>query len=514
MSLEIELRFDVDAKDLVPLARAHFVGLEARRRKTRRLSTIYYDTPEFGFANAGLVLRVRKSGRNYVQTVKSEATGLLGAERGEHESKLPSPLPDLQVIANRDLRRKLQALANGNSIEPVIETEIRRITRSLKTAAGDEIELAFDRGELRSLTKCHNPVPVSELEVELKRGSPIALYDVARILAREARLVVNLESKSARGLRAITGQKPGARKAGRIDLPTDATAEDAFRTSLSYCLRHIARNTSAVVQARDPESVHQLRVGFRRLRVALSVLGDPFSVGPFEKFRGSAKAFAGALAGTRELDVFATDLLPPAELSANKPDLAPLRLALEEIRRKSWKDTVALIRSEEFTDFLLDLACAIETRAWHEYATREQLTEFLRPARALAAPALNRRLKKAKRSAKHLSKLDTAERHALRIALKKLRYTAEFFAPQFEATSVCAFLGPLGRLQDLFGAMNDAATTAHILEGIAARAGAKPARGLPEACAFVLGWHQSRIPLTWEKAKKRWKRFAKTEPFW
>jgi hypothetical protein len=73
-------------------------------------------------------------------------------------------------------------------------------------------------------------------------------------------------------------------------------------------------------------------------------------------------------------------------------------------------------RSEEFTDFLLDLASAIETRVWHE--TPEQLIEFLRPARALAAPALDRRLKKAKRSAKHFFKLDAAERHALRIALK------------------------------------------------------------------------------------------------
>jgi triphosphatase len=104
MSSEIELRFDLDAKDLVRLALAHFVGLEARQQKTRRLSTIYYDTPEFGFANAGLALRVRKSGRNYVQTVKSEATGPLGAEHGQHESRLPSPLPDLQFIANRDLR--------------------------------------------------------------------------------------------------------------------------------------------------------------------------------------------------------------------------------------------------------------------------------------------------------------------------------------------------------------------------------------------------------------------------
>ena len=515
MSLEIELRFDVGPDDLARLARtSQYAGLEVGEPATRRLSTVYYDTPEFRFAKAGLALRVRKSGRNYVQTVKSEATGPLDAERGEYESKLPSPSPDLRFIPDPDMREKLQAIAEGNPVEPVLETEIRRTTRALKTAAGDEIELALDRGEIRTLTNGQTIVPVSELELELKRGSPTALYDVARILAHEAPLIVNLESKSARGLRAIEGYEVSARKAGRVELPADATAEEAFRASLSHCLRHIARNTGAVAEAQEPEGVHQLRVALRRLRVALSVLGDPFRVGPFESLRARAKTLADALAGTRELDVFAADLLAPAENAAKKPDLSPLRQVLEELRQESWKDAVALVRSEAFTGFLLDLASAIETRAWRESATPEQLSEYLRPARALAAAVLDRRLKKAKKRAKHLSKLDIAERHRLRIALKKLRYTAEFFAPQFEAKSVSAFLGTLGRLQDLFGALNDAATAEHILDRISAHASGTDAHGLPEASAFVLGWHQSRIPLTWEKAKKRWKRFAKTDAFW
>jgi inorganic triphosphatase YgiF len=515
VSLEIELRFDVGADDLARLARIpQFANLEAGRPATRRLSAIYYDTPEFRFAKAGLTLRVRKSGRNYVQTVKSEATGPLGAERGEYASRLPTPAPDLRFVPDPDIREKLQAIAGSDSIAPVIETDIRRTTRALRTVAGDEIELALDRGEIRALTNGHAHIPVSELELELKRGSPAALYDVARLLAHEAPLVVNLESKSSRGMRAIEGGTSRARKAGRIELAPDATAEEAFRASLSHCLRHIARNMGAVVQAHDPEGVHQLRVGLRRLRVALSALGDPFGVGPFESLGSRAKALGVALAGTRELDVFATDLLAPVELAAKALDLSPLRLALEELRGESWKDAVALVRSEEFTGFLLDLASVIETRAWREEASPEQLSEFLRPARALAAAALDRQLKKTTKRAKHLSRFGIAERHRLRIALKKLRYTVEFFAPQFDARSVSAFLGPLGRLQDLFGALNDAATAEHILDRIAAHPGETEAPELAVASGFVLGWHQSRIPLTWEKAKKRWKRFAKTEPFW
>ncbi len=515
MSQEIELRFDVRPDDLARLARsAAFEHLFASPAATRRLSTIYYDTPELCFARAGLSLRVRKSGRDYVQTVKSESTGTLASRRGEYECKLPSAKPDLRFVPDPDVRERLQAMANDASIEPVIETSIRRTTRALKTEAGDEVELALDRGEIRTLANESTIVPVSEVELELKHGSSAALYDIARILSREAALTVNIESKAERGLRALEGRGLSARKAGRSELAPDATAEEAFRATLSHCLRHLARNTRAVAEAHDPEGVHQLRVGFRRLRVALAMLGNIFRVGPFEDLRTRAKALGDALAPTRELDVFAKDLLSPTENLSRKPGLAHLRLALEDLRRQSWDSTITLVRSADFTGFLLDMASAVEMRAWRESASPEQLSEFLRPAWVIASAVLDKRRAHACKRAKHLRKLGIAQRHRLRIALKKLRYTAEFFAPLFEPKAVSEFLQRLDKLQDLFGALNDAAMAEHTLVRIVERSPVPAGRELLEAAAFVEGWHQGRIPGTWEKAKKRWKRFAKTDTFW
>jgi triphosphatase len=512
---EIEIRFAVRPDDLARLSRSPaFDSLTAGRPATRRLSTVYYDTAELRFAKAGLSLRVRKSGRAYVQTVKNENSGMLASERGEYECKLPSAAPDLRFIPDPDLRERLLAIASDAAVGPVIETEIRRTTRALKTAAGDEIELALDRGEIRTLKNGHAVVPVSEVELELKHGSSAALYDVARMLSREASLTVNMESKAERGIRALEGRDVAARKAGRMTLAPDATAEEAFRATLSHCLRHMARNTSAVAEARDPEGVHQIRVGLRRLRAALSVFGDAFQVGPFAELRARAKSLGDAFGTIRELDVFALDLLTPVEKCSKKPGLPQLRLALEELRRHYWEGAVTLVRSDDLTGFLLDLAAAIETRAWRETGAPEHMGEFMRPARELAAMALDRSLKKAVRRAKHLGVLGIPERHRLRIALKNMRYAAEFFAPLFPAKSVAAFLDSLSKLQDLFGALNDAAMAEHILSRIAEHAGPHGGPELFEAVAFVDGWHQSRIPATWDKAKKRWKRFAKTQPFW
>lgn len=515
MSQEIEIRFAAPERDLLRIARGSTLhGFAVGRAATRRLSTIYYDTPELSLSKAGLSLRVRKNGRGYVQTVKGESSGALASERDEYECRVPSAEPDLNRIPDEAVRARLQEIADGAQMGPVIETAILRTTRSVKSPEGDEVELAVDRGEIRTLVNGHAALPVSELELELKEGKPVALYEIARRLSRKVPLTVATESKAERGMRALEGRQICAHKAGRTDLAPDCTAEEAFRATLLHCLRHIARNTSAVAEARLPEGVHQVRVGLRRLRAALSASGGEFRVRALESLRERANTLSDILGGTRELDVFATELLAPVEEAARKPGLPQLRLMLEELRRESWNRSAALVRSDDFTGFLLDLASAIETRVWRESASPEQLFAFLRPARELASEALDKRLKQACKRAKHLASLNVQERHRLRIALKKLRYSAEFFAPLFSARPVAAFQDRLSRLQDLFGALNDAATVESILRRITEHAGDRSSPELLEAAAFVDGWHQSRIEPTWDKAKKRWKSFVKTGAFW
>jgi CHAD domain-containing protein len=46
---------------------------------------------------------------------------------------------------------------------------------------------------------------------------------------------------------------------------------DALPAVLGNCLEHIQRNEVAVVEGHDPETLHQMRVGVRRLRSALKL---------------------------------------------------------------------------------------------------------------------------------------------------------------------------------------------------------------------------------------------------
>jgi len=117
MSQEIEIRFAVRPDDLARLGSPRALkGYASGRPTTRRLSTVYYDTQDLALSKAGLSLRVRKTGRIFVQTVKNESTGALASERGEFESEIPTAEPRLDSVPDEEMRERLHALANNDPI--------------------------------------------------------------------------------------------------------------------------------------------------------------------------------------------------------------------------------------------------------------------------------------------------------------------------------------------------------------------------------------------------------------
>jgi len=316
---------------------------------------------------------------------------------------------------------------------------------------------------------------------------------------------------------------PRPSKAKPAFLPQDATAEDAFRLTLMQCKWHIAANVSAVVDGREVEGMHQLRVGFRRLRVALSSFGGEFRTGPIETLRGRAQKISARLAAARDLDVFLGELFEPAATANGSADaFAMLRSRAQASRRRAWDDAVSHIASPAFTGFMADLSTAIDRRSWREgtygsaHATKGVIA-FDVPATALAERTLNHRLGQARKRARKLEDLSDAKRHQLRIGLKKLRYTAEFFAPLYQREAVERFVKRLSGMQDVLGALQDvvvARTTLEHLVELDDGTEIVPQTSLSFAAGMVYGWHLECAAHTWQKAVKRWKKFAKTEPFW
>lgn len=329
------------------------------------------------------------------------------------------------------------------------------------------------------------------------------------------RMVTRADGAIARAL-GLTALDAEPHEAGRIELAEEATAEEAFAAVLLHCLRHVASNAPAITLSRDPEGIHQIRVGLRRLRAAMTSFGPAFRTPVLETLRAQAQILARQFGETRELDVFALTSLPAIEEAADgQRDFMALRFALEDLRNESWNDAAELAQSDMFTQFILDMAAFAQNHAWRDGAGNARQKSFAGPAHHLARKVLDERLKKARKRARLLDELTHEQRHELRIQLKKVRYAAEFFASLFADKPVAPFLKSLSGVQDRFGAFNDASQVGALLQHIVGKLPEDRATPeLRESAAFAAGWQSAGMEPLWLKARKRWKGFAQLSPFW
>jgi inorganic triphosphatase YgiF len=266
---EIELKFQVSAERRAAVR--HAVAGRAKSPRMR-LQAAYFDTPERALAAAGLALRVRREGRRWVQTLKGSGGDSL--TRAEHNVALAataaeSPVVDLALHEGTAVGERLHAaLSEARSpLACVYRTDIWRTHRRLRVRGGT-LELAYDEGLIEA---GEQRLPVSELEIELLSGSPLAVIETAQAWVVRHGLWLDTRSKAERGDLLARGEAMAApRKQQELQLRRDMSAAQGLRCVLLSCLDQVSANASQVASGSyEAEHVHQLRVGLRRLRTAL-----------------------------------------------------------------------------------------------------------------------------------------------------------------------------------------------------------------------------------------------------
>jgi CHAD domain-containing protein len=294
-------------------------------------------------------------------------------------------------------------------------------------------------------------------------------------------------------------------KARPAHLHARMSPDEAFRITLSDCLAQMTANAATVRAGRSVEGLHQLRVGFRRLEVALGAFAREFGKDWLEELRGRAKVLSSRLGPARDLDVFIGERLDRAVEAEERALLDPLRARAETARAAAWKQAHDCVAGADFALFLDDVAGLAASRL--PLAGDRRLPKVSR--RILA-----RQQKRALKRGRAAQSRDEGDLHRLRIALKKLRYTAEFFAPLYEKNKVKRYLGKVRKLQEHLGEINDIAHVRATLSNLMRDGGAKKNSDLGFAAGMVAGWYRAHRPRLAKQALKRWNRFRKIKPFW
>lgn len=507
MSNEVELKFTVDPGAAPGVARLPLLqALAAERPTSRTLQSIYFDTSGADLRRSHRTLRLRREGREWTQTLKEEVAPWDGLHvRAESEHPVARGGLDLSKIKDRRLRKQLARWQAAGELLPRFETVVRRTTWRLNVTEGAVVECALDRGEVHT-TDRRRRTPLCELELELKSGSPSALFALARDLAHWLPLAPEDRSKAERGYalwRRELSTKPSM--AGPLALHSRATAAEAMSKIVGSGLAHLHGNWEAARASSryDPEHIHQMRVASRRLRTAFTVFGQVDRGLKAHPVVAELRWLGGLLGEARNWDVLLAETFP--KLLATFPDEPALTALLHRAtiqRRRARAALGGALDSARYVAVVLNLSEFV-------IAVRERPALSV-PVAPVAAMILTRRHKQLRKRARHLAELSMTERHALRIAAKKMRYTAEFFGSLFKGGKLDRFLRRFGQLQNVLGALNDLATTRGLLSELAAGAYGDSRRAL----GLCVGWSTGLEEGSLTELARCWKAVARAPRFW
>lgn len=295
-------------------------------------------------------------------------------------------------------------------------------------------------------------------------------------------------------------------RAQSVKLKRSDTIEQAFRRIAENCLAQIRGNERGVVSGHAASSVHQMRVGLRRLRSAFDLFEAVASTPP--SLQEEVRWIAGELGAARDWDVMVHSTLPTAFQGApSDTRAAAITQAAIEIGERNRVRAITAVDSVRYTQLIVELTRWLDQAGWREGLSEEQRPLLDQDIAKFAGEMLRKRHRKLIKRGRHLPNLDARRRHRARIAAKKLRYSTEFFASLYSKPVVRHYVAVLGELQDDLGWRNDVVVGDGLLRLLAAD-DQEAAVGV----GYARGYLASRVAADHDTLKELWKRFRRLSP--
>jgi inorganic triphosphatase YgiF len=436
VNAEVELKLEVEAEDIGRFKR-HPLLKGARSRSAPQLS-IYYDTRSGALAKHGYTLRVRSVDGGFVQTVKPATQGAGLFARDEWEVPVDSIEPDLGKLAGLPLEALSQS-GKLKKLSPLIRSQVKRTSWRV-ARNGSEIQLDLDQGLVEAGGRSQ---PLSELELELLKGTAADLVLAAHEIAERVPVRVGVLSKAERGFAVAAGALDKAHKAGPVSVDEAMSIGEAFAVIAQACIKHYRLNEPLVIARKDASALHQSRVAMRRLRSAFTMFKPALRDPQYEPLREELRWFTSQLGDARNLDVYLERELASRE-----------RRSLTRDRGQAYQRVIEAMGSQRLRKLMLDIVGWVAVGEWRSTPQAQ------RPIARFAEKRLGKLWFSIIGPAGDIAAMDEVDRHELRIQVKKIRYAAEFLRGVFPALAKKQkrFAGEVEGLQEALGKLNDLAT--------------------------------------------------------
>jgi len=441
--MEIELKLALHPRHIARIRRHPL--LSNITPEQRPLLSIYFDTPKFDLMQRSIALRVRRVDDQWIQTLKAEAqsVGALSSRPEWEMAITDGSRPDFSVLPPTAL--DLLSGIKLKSIVPVFTTEFKRITWQIGNSAA-QAEVALDTGNIYAGEMSRT---ISEVEIELKSGAPAFLFDIAAQLLEQVPLHIEPRSKAERGYILSGAVIPAPIKAAHAAIDKHQTAGEAWNAIMQTALVQLVANVPGFLEnAHDTEYLHQLRVALRRLRTGVLLTKSLGLESPDwdQSLRESLHTFNPA----RDWDVFLQETLSEVlrilgESLWNRPVKDTTLAQMRDVAGHARQRAQALLLKPLFTQLVLDIGRSLLITP---------VDRQMRDTKTWAGMILEKHWHTLKKRCHGFAKLDSSERHRARIAAKKMRYTAEAFAPLY-GKRANHFITTLAAFQDELGHEND-----------------------------------------------------------
>ncbi|MAQ79524.1 MAG: hypothetical protein CMM19_10245 [Rhodospirillaceae bacterium] len=497
--METEVRFSINKKNKKSVQK----WLSQHKQIFQNSETVYFDTSKNALRDAGVELRLRRNGKGIKQTIKSVGPNGSLFTRTESEIQLSDFEPKLSHLKKFLTREKLCRIDFAR-LRPAFRTKVNRTIINNPTKNG-MVQSVFDVGEIKADAETQE---IMEVEHELKQGSTDTLLETCHEFLDRVPCSIGLEGKAARGYRLVTGEYPEPVFASKISISPDLPLPKAMREILQTSFQHAMTNLPVYLLTGHPESVHQFRVGLRRLRAALSAFAPILHLQNSGGLILQMKSIFNDFGSLRDADVFLDETL-----AALKNSTIPssyyliLQEQVQQFRDQRFQEARDTLESTDFARFIIDMNSWIDSEEW--LAQRRPIDQlmFERPIGVFAESRIQKMNQKLLKAGRRAEVGDLEDWHRLRIMTKKVRYASEPLLGIIGGKKGPSFAKSLSKLQDTLGKLNDLNSIETFLAQVSLNVERTDRQAFNEAAAFCVGWGAASASTAVDNLQPSWRKF-------